>query len=268
VIGELAVAGPFERRPGHSGDAEPILHWLVQTAGDYPNLVAGRPPPGLLSPAEQARYQELKVDKRRRDWLLGRWTAKQLLQGVLIELSGWVAPLDRLVIANEPGGRPYLELTGMPPLWQRSLLSLSISHSGERCLCAAVAGTGWLVGADVEQIAPRSAGFVADYFGVAEQALVSAAPAGQRDELVNAIWSGKEAALKVLGVGLGRDSRDVICLPDGLAAGWAGWRPLRLQLERLHNDAEAWPMAGWWRSDGEYVYTLALGHPAAGRAAS
>ena len=37
-------------------------------------------PPDFLSVSECRTYAELTFPKRRREWLLGRWTAKRLLQ--------------------------------------------------------------------------------------------------------------------------------------------------------------------------------------------
>jgi 4'-phosphopantetheinyl transferase len=260
VIGELAAGGRLLKAPDPPADPALVLYWLVQSAGDVPEREAGETPAGVLSVVEQAAYANLRSEKRRHDWLLGRWTAKLLLQAVIAEQSGWTAPLERLVIGVEPGGRPYLAMQGWPVIWQRSLLNLSISHSSNRALCAAVSGTGWQVGADLEKLEPRSAGFVADYFNPAEQALCAALPTGERNGMVNVIWSGKEAALKALGVGLRLDTRDVLCLPQQGAADTAGWRPMRLVVQTRAAGDSALPLAGWWRLADGYVYSLALGH--------
>ena len=55
-----------------------------------------------------------------------------------------------------------------------------------------------------------SDGFVGDFFTSAEQAFVGGLhPPDRRDEVINLIWSAKEAALKVQQVGLRADTRTV-----------------------------------------------------------
>ncbi|MCB0159565.1 MAG: hypothetical protein KDD83_15640, partial [Caldilineaceae bacterium] len=60
----------------------------MQSATAAPEIEQGVAPAGLLSPAEEARLAEFTVVKRRRDWLLGRWTAKDLVRTVLAEQYG------------------------------------------------------------------------------------------------------------------------------------------------------------------------------------
>ncbi|MEW5985334.1 MAG: 4'-phosphopantetheinyl transferase superfamily protein [Chloroflexota bacterium] len=127
-----------------------VIHWLVQSTTAHPDLAAGRVPPGLLNPDEEARFQALKTEKRRREWLLGRWTAKRLLQAVMRQTTGQTPPLDALVIENNAAGAPYAiyctgEATGNgdsefkptpPPVASPLHLPLSISHSGDHAFCA------------------------------------------------------------------------------------------------------------------------------------
>ena len=58
-------------------------------------------PAGLLSAAELERMGQFTAEKRRREWLLGRYTAKQLVQRYLDQETGQRPPLDALVIARE-----------------------------------------------------------------------------------------------------------------------------------------------------------------------
>jgi hypothetical protein len=46
------------------------VHWLEQTKADVP------PQNDWLSPAETALLNAMRFAKRRTDWRLGRWTAK------------------------------------------------------------------------------------------------------------------------------------------------------------------------------------------------
>lgn len=143
-----------------------MIDWLLQSYGDHPDLARGLPPPGLLSAAELARLDGFRVEKRRREWLLGRWTAKRLLQTYLEEHTGQRAPLDALIVGRDPGGVPIVvadpERTppsllpaaqpvpvpliaeaGLRPgeqapvvLGVRLPFCLSISHCGDTAFCA------------------------------------------------------------------------------------------------------------------------------------
>ena len=83
-----------------------MIHWLIQSSADHPDLARGIAPAGLLSGAEQTRLAALKTEKRRRDWLLGRWTAKRLIQTYVERQTGLRPPLDAVVIEAEPSGAP------------------------------------------------------------------------------------------------------------------------------------------------------------------
>jgi len=207
----------------------------------------------LLSPAEAAAYAALRTAKRRRDWLLGRRVAKRLVQASVAARTGQTLPLHDIAILSHADGWPQVTLPTLgvdaPPL------TLSISHSHDRAFCALLWGDRPL-GCDLEFIEPRSPGFVADYFTAGERALVAAMPETQRAVLANAIWSGKEAALKAIRRGLAEDTRLVTCLP-GQEADAGGWRTLRYRWETPARGLP--PLMGWWRALDGFVVTLAAG---------
>ncbi len=207
----------------------------------------------LLSPAEAAAYAALRTDKRRRDWLLGRRVAKHLVQASIAARTGQTLALDEIAILSHADGWPQVLLPTLGP--DALPLTLSISHSHDHAFCALI----WAarpLGCDLEFIEPRSAGFVADYFTADERALMAATPAAQHPVLANAIWSGKEAALKAIRRGLAEDTRLVTCLPEN-AAGADGWRTLSYRWE---TPARALPpLLGWWRARDGFVMTLAAG---------
>jgi 4'-phosphopantetheinyl transferase len=101
-------------------------------------------------------------------------------------------------------------------------------------------------------VEPRTDRFVTDFFTVVEAEYVLGLPAGEaRNEAANLIWSAKEAALKLLQVGLRADTRTVAVTldrdvrPDGWAA---------LVVTGSGGD----PMPGWWRRDGVFLSTIAF----------
>ncbi len=217
------------------------VYWLTRAENDLPADTA------WLAPGEVAVVSKLTMPKRERDWLLGRWTAKQALVA-WPGLSARPPSFDRLEIRAASDGAPEASANGEP-----LPLSLSISHSGGRALCAILGGAG--VGCDLEQVEARSELFVHDYFTHREQALVAALPEADRPLYENLIWSAKESALKALRVGLKADTHSVeVSLP---ASGMEdGWRPL--EARRVE---EGTVFAGWWRQDDGFVITLVAPPP-------
>ena len=228
------------------------VEWLLQTAAGQPALRQGVAPAGLLGPDERALFDALRTDKGRHDWLLGRWTAKRLVQAVA-QRAGRVVPLDRIAIGNRASGEPTATLRDDP----RTALTLSLSHSHGFALCAVLPAADRPLGIDLERVTPRPAGFLADYATPAEQALVAGTPAERRDLHVTAIWSAKEAVLKALHKGLSVDTRAVSCLIDLAGREPFEWQPFAVKLdpERLPQAPAA--LRGWWRVAGPFVMTLA-----------
>ncbi|MCP4423407.1 MAG: 4'-phosphopantetheinyl transferase superfamily protein [Chloroflexi bacterium] len=231
-----------------------MIHWLVQATDAHPDLTRGIPPPGLLGFEERAKFDGLKTDKRRRDWLLGRWTAKHLLQELIQQKIGERPPLDTLVIRANKVGAPItdygLRITGHG-------LSLSISHSHGHAFCAVVERPSHPLGADMERIEPRRASFAVDYFTEAEMALVRRVSGAMREGVVTAVWSAKEAALKALQLGLAVDTRAVTCLIEPAPEPPQSWTPFAIQLDEKRLGRPAPALTGWYRTMGDFVLTLA-----------
>lgn len=254
-----------------------MIHWLVQSLADHPDLARGIPPPGLLSPIESARLASLRSAKRRRDWLLGRWTAKQLLQSTLGQEFGLSLPLSAYTIENDAMGAPLAEFdpnsAGQDVTAGCTLepdgLSLSISHSGDQAFCALSLLGDAHIGADIERIEERSEAFMHDYFTADEIAAVEVAPAGLQSTVVTLIWSAKEATLKALRLGLRADTRRVSC-PIALDVTGLGdvplgylWTRFAIQVEpalwaQAGLAARQYATPGWWQIMSNYALTLVL----------
>ena len=56
--------------------SQPEVFWTLRT---WPEGQAEDRLAACLSAPELEQYSRLRFEKRRREWLLGRWTAKQLL---------------------------------------------------------------------------------------------------------------------------------------------------------------------------------------------
>lgn len=224
-----------------------MITWLIQTERDLPTLA----PSAWLSLPERERLAALRVEKRRREWLLGRWTARRLIQRHLAESGLACDPRDLQIVAA-PSGAPTIG--ALQPAVRAALdgWHLTISHSQGRAFCALARTPA--IGADIEQVAPRHPVFAGDYFTPIERAAVAAAPPERRELLITAIWSAKEAALKALRLGLSVDTRRVECRVAPASGG--AWATVALSCDPI---LEAPPLRGWWRVSEGYVLTLAVG---------
>jgi 4'-phosphopantetheinyl transferase len=257
-----------------------MIHWLVQSANSYPDSPDGVVLDGVLHPREQAKFATLKTEKRRQDWLLGRWTAKQLIGAVVAQETGEKLPLDAIEVRNGAMGEPIVNcelgivngerfaIQAQSPILRQaqdkvsnlqSLISLSISHSHAHAFCALVEKPDWPLGADIEQIEGRSAEFVADYFTKEEQMLVNQASEEMRDVAITAVWSAKEAALKALHLGLTVDTQSVACLIEPVGAKRPlTWTPFTIHCDNTRLPQPAPPLTGWWRTYKNFVLTLVV----------
>jgi 4'-phosphopantetheinyl transferase len=238
-----------------------MIHWLVQAAADNDEIEEGQAPAGLLSASEAATLAELRVRKRRRDWLVGRWTAKQLLQRTLAA-EDWTLLPQQIVIDNDPDGAPFASLMEQDRV-ARLPWSLSISHSHGLAFCAVhpaeEEGIHYAIGADLEFIEAREDNFVRDYFTPDEMALAAQASPRAQAAVVTAVWSAKEAVLKALRTGLRLDTRSIQCLmPVGLPAG-DEWHTFSISVPDDLAPGASW--TGWWRrplQHPDFIMTLAI----------
>lgn len=221
-----------------------MIHWLVQS------VPVAVPVERVLSSAEYAVFAGLSNTKRQQDWLLGRWTAKNLVQRVIMHGGGPPLPLTAITVHNDDTGAPVVTAPGYVDL------SLSISHSHGRALCAVVEARGWPLGADLELIETRSPHFFADFFNAEERLLVDRIGHERRDMLVTAIWSAKEAVLKALHLGLRVDTRAVMCLIDAEKYAESAWIPFEVDIDRRQLGRDVPSLSGWWRTDDGFVLTL------------
>jgi 4'-phosphopantetheinyl transferase len=210
------------------------VHYSIQ---DWPQVPAEL---DWLTSAERERLDGFRFEKRRRDWLSGRWAAKL----ALLEISGMSREeIGRFEIASAADGAPLPKLDG-----GNCDVRLSLSHSNGRAFCA-VSSAATLLGCDIELVESRSAGFVETYFTDAESERVERADPGSRDLLVTMIWSAKESTLKALRTGLRADTRsvEVIDESDGSGVGWTTVRTLA---------SAAGEFSGLWRREGRFVQSI------------
>lgn len=228
--------------PPESPDGTSV-YWLEQTESGLP------PGNNWLSSDEARQLDRLRFAKRRNDWRLGRWTAKRAL-ALCLGIPEQPDVLAKIQIHASPSGAPEVLLDAQLAnqfAIQPAPCTISLSHSCGRAVCA-VALSRATLGCDLEQIAPRSDAFVADYFTIEEQAAVAGSPPADRPRVSTLIWSAKESALKALHTGLRLDTRSLI-VSAGESSG--DWHPLQV---RKKEDDQIF--VGWWQEAEGFVRTI------------
>lgn len=226
------------------------MRWLAKGEHEVPEHL------DWLVPAERARLDGLRFTKRRTEYLLRRWTAKQAVIAA-VGLDSTTESFVRVTIGNHPTGAPYALVDGEP-------LEHDISVSDRAGWAVAMVGAAGpgrssavpaAVGIDLEIVEPRSDAFVTDFLTETEQAVVRALPdRTATDGAANLIWSAKEAALKVLRTGLRADTRTVeVTLVEGYSPTERddGWSALAVRHTPTGRTFD-----GWWRRDGAFLLTL------------
>ncbi len=147
----------------------------------------------ILSSQEAAFFQTLRFPKRRVEWLGGRFALKELVHQAV------GAPLREIEVLPHPSGKPLLQVGGKP-----SALAFSITHSHGWAV-AALGPEQSRVGIDLEKIAHRIDAWAHDFFHPSELTDTG-------DAFLTALWTQKEAVVKLLGTGLSLNSYDVRCV--------------------------------------------------------
>ena len=199
----------------------------------------------FLHPRETALLGPRAVPKRRADFARGRWIAKRLIQSALAHNSA----ASIAILPNEDGV-PVVHDASLRPL----PVSLSISHCRDYA-AAAVVDAPFRVGVDVEATLDQPGVISENYFTPSERLLCKHDGADFATR-ATAIWTLKEAALKVLGVGLRAPSMSVEVQGLDAATGDTGW--VRTSVSTRVDGAAA--LRAWFRGVPGGVIALAV-HP-------
>jgi len=217
-------------------------------------------PQHFLTKWERDYWSRLYVEKRSREWLLGRFAAKSVICS-LLDFDTEKDCLERLCINRREDGSPV-------PLWDGDVLDnvcISISHRSGAAAAAASRGTG--LGIDLESIEPRSNLFKEQFLTRREQELVSSniLDIGKESQSVmaNLIWCAKESVLKALRLGLTVDTRKIECLPctdlytgPPLGNGPSlGWRSIEVNIDPRLGDRHA---RAWWTKWANRIACIAV----------
>ncbi|MFC8823913.1 beta-ketoacyl synthase N-terminal-like domain-containing protein [Streptomyces sp. NPDC057137] len=187
----------------------------------------------MLGSAERARYEGLPP-VRRRQWLLGRISAKDAVRRLLWrEGAGEIYPAE-ISVRNDTSGRPLVEgVHGRAP----GELTVSIAHRRETGVAIAARGT---CGIDIEEIVERPRATVETSCDTSEltllDALVARSP-GSGALWFTRFWTAKEAVAKARGTGLrGRPAEyRVVAADERRARVVAGGRLYEVRLEETAN---------------------------------
>jgi len=145
----------------------------------------------ILSPDERRRAAKFRIEKPRRQFVVGRAALRNLLGAQLNTPAGEVA------IVCDASGKPRIEGAG-----NSAPLRFNVAHSDDIVLVAIALGCE--VGVDVERlrVVNHKEQIARRYFHTAELEAILAAPAAQRDAAFLRCWTGKEAVVKAVGTGL------------------------------------------------------------------
>ncbi|WP_084729465.1 4'-phosphopantetheinyl transferase family protein [Streptacidiphilus neutrinimicus] len=199
---QIRTAGP---------EAAQIDLWLVDVRVPQPAL-----DPTVLDPEEGERAARFLRESDRVLYSV----AHTALRTVLAARTGLPAAELRFERAPCPccgalHGRPRLASVGGP--------EFSLSHSGDLVLIG-LAPPSVPIGVDVERLPEaRAVRETVTTLHPAERAELTAAPGGPSPEAFARVWTRKEAYLKALGTGLGRDpAEDYVgeADPGALPQGW------------------------------------------------
>ncbi|MEZ0065804.1 4'-phosphopantetheinyl transferase [Streptacidiphilus sp. MAP12-20] len=202
---------------GVDGAAERVELWLLDVRGPVPGLESARID-DLLDEKERTRAAAFV---RESDRVLYR-VAHAALRAVLAARTGLSPAAVRFTrepcpCCGEAHGRPRLEAPGGP--------QFSLSHGGDLVLIGLAAATA-PIGVDVEPLpSPQATRELATVLHPLEQAELTARSGGANPTpaAFAQLWTRKEAYLKGLGTGLGRDPAEDYtgeANPGALPPGW------------------------------------------------
>lgn len=185
--------------------------WHFRLDGPAPR----RDPLSLLDGAERARYRQFRSAEAARLFALRRAARRAILGDYLAEDPG------RLVFEDGPSGRPVLAAP-------EAGLHFSASDAGAFCVLAVARDS--CVGADIEPIRRlNTARLTERVLSPGERMALAGEPPTSRSRLVLRAWTGKEALVKGLGLGLDLAAFRQITL--ALDAETGTWQPALLGAE-------------------------------------
>ena len=156
--------------------------WIPDLLPELPNFLC------LLNQEEQQRAERFRFATHRERFIIARGMLRNILS-LYVDLS----PSD-ITFSLGTHGKPYLENNPLQ-------IQFNLSHSNDTILYAMTQGSD--IGIDIEKIEEKFNRAVAKrFFSAEENRQLSMLPASDRIKCFFRIWAGKEAIIKMLGVGL------------------------------------------------------------------
>jgi 4'-phosphopantetheinyl transferase len=212
-----------------------MIRWLLASAG--PGLTRR----SFLCPSELEEGQRYRHPGRYRQWLLGRAAAKTLLTR------------HARAMGSEPPAPGQINLKRTEDGWPRPQTlegqtlpySLTISHTGERALCALCPDSEGTIGADLEPVAEKSRPLLEDFYTDDERELILGLAKHRQATEATLYWCIKEAVLKARRVGFKESAKTVQVRSLG-RPGAQTWNRARVELR------DGTIPDVWWRlAEGE-----------------
>lgn len=211
-----------------------MIDYKIQFQKDVPGRL------DWLHPSELDLFRAFRFEKRQNDWLLGRWTAKNLLQ------ERWYQEKDLNDLAVLPGENraPFVYVDG-----EQQAIIISISHGHGQSFCV-TSEESVPVGCDLEKVEKRSKAFLMDYFGEDEhQLFISNNHELEEEEYFTLLWTAKEALMKATRKGM-------------------SLHPLKIKISDVLRSKNDWNtlelcdlsckqmFKGSWQRNGAMIYTV------------
>ena len=206
---------------------------------------------------ERAIWKTLRGPaKRKKEWLTGRWVAKDAVRFYLKERYGLrLCPADIEIIPDEHG-RPVVQ-----GAWTREVKAVpcvSISHTEGTAVAIVGEGVeGRGLGIDVERLGRGHEGLAEGAFTEAERALLDGMPGDAQEEWLVRIFCAKEAVGKAIGRGMEGGPRSLVAHDLNREDGTVMVRVVG-ELARLCPEWSAGTIAARTVRDGDYVVAVSL----------
>lgn len=201
-----------------------------------------------LSLQEKERLTTLRFQKRRDEWLHGRWVAKHLLKRV--HPSCEFLPPSDILIVNRLDGSPFIRIQD-----QDVPGDLSISHRDLWAGAAFTPGEYFCIGIDMEKVEKREPSFYWDYFTEKEIDSAGRFPLSG-EEYYTLLWSAKESVVKALKTGLRIDVQKIEIFPQRFDretfTNPYTWSSFSCRVSEMDGN---W--MGFWQMREDFIITLA-----------
>lgn len=153
-----------------------VLDWLA----DY-----------ILTKQERRTWNELRNDKRRRDWLSGRVAAKEAIRRLLASIGHDAAAHDIEIHSQNEAPQVVLASTLRAPD-----VAVSLAHSAGVAVAIACFAEAGVPGIDIEQVSDRGPQFEETFLNESERTEVDRLDAISKQIRLTELWCVKEALYK------------------------------------------------------------------------